>query len=93
MSRLRRFLSSMVGRLFVILLLGMSVAAIGATLLAGTKRQQEFERQNLTRIADRLQGYVNLLDGNPELRERLLAAGGPSVRVLQPGARQGRADT
>jgi len=92
MSRLRRFLSSMVGRLFVILLLGMSVAAIGATLLAGTKRQQEFERQNLTRIADRLQGYVNLLDGNPELRERLLAAGGPSVRVLQPGARQGRAD-
>ena len=93
MSRLRRFLSSMVGRLFVILLLGMSVAAIGATLLAGAKRQQEFERQNLTRIADRLQGYVNLLDGNPELRERLLAAGGPSVRVLLPGARQGRADS
>ena len=29
MKRLRHFLSSMVGRLFVILLLGMSVAAIG----------------------------------------------------------------
>jgi DNA-binding winged helix-turn-helix (wHTH) protein len=53
----------------------------------------EFERQNLNRIADRLQGYVNLLDGNPELRERLLAIGGPSVRALQPGARLGRADT
>ena len=93
MKRLRHFLSSMVGRLFVILLLGMAVAAIGATMLATSKRQQEFERQNLNRIADRLQGYVNLLDGNPELRERLLAIGGPSVRALQPGARLGRADT
>ena len=93
MKRLRRFLSSMVGRLFVTLLLGMGVAAIGATLLAGAKRQQEFERQNLTRIADRLQGYVTLLDSNPELRERLLAAGGPSVRLLRPGARQARQDS
>ena len=56
MMRLRRFFASMVGRLFVILLLGMSVAAIGATMLASAKRQQEFERQNLNRIADRLQG-------------------------------------
>lgn len=93
MNRLRRFFASMVGRLFVILLLGMSVAAIGATMLASTKRQQEFERQNLNRIADRLQGYVNLLDGNPELRERLLAAGGPSVRQLPEDARIGRPDT
>ena len=84
MKRLRHFLSSMVGRLFVILLLGMAVAAIGATMLATSKRQQEFERQNLNRIADRLQGYVNLLDGNPELRERLLAIGGPSVKPYQP---------
>ncbi|MET4614513.1 signal transduction histidine kinase [Stenotrophomonas sp. 2619] len=92
MNRLRRFFASMVGRLFVILLLGMSVAAIGATMLASSKRQQEFERQNLNRIADRLQGYVNLLDGNPELRERLLDSGGPSVRRLPPGARVGRPD-
>ena len=93
MSGLRRFLASMVGRLFVILMLGMSVAAIGATLLAGAKRQQEFERQNLTRIADRLQGFVNLLDDNPELRQRLLATGGPSVRQLPADARRGREDT
>lgn len=92
MNRLRRFFSSMVGRLFVILLLGMSVAAIGATMLASTKRQQEFERQNLNRIADRLQGFVNLLDGNPELRQRLLTGGGPSVRQLPEGARIGRPD-
>lgn len=92
MKRLRHFFSSMVGRLFVILLLGMSVAAIGATMLASTKRQQEFERQNLNRIADRLQGFVNLLDGNPELRQRLLTSGGPSVRQLPEGARIGRPD-
>ncbi len=82
MKRLRLFLSSMAGRLFVILLVGMMVAAIGATLLAESRRQQEFERQNLARIADRLQGFVNLLDGNPELRSRLLAVGGPSVREV-----------
>jgi len=93
MIRLRRFLSSMVGRLFVILLLGMGVAAVGATLLAGAKRQQEFERANLNRIADRLQGFVNLLDGNLELRARLLAAGGPAVRQLPATARLGREDT
>lgn len=93
MTRLRRFFASMVGRLFVILLLGMSVAAIGATLLASAKRQQEFERQNLNRIADRLQGFVNLLDGDPELRSRLLVVGGPAVRSLPEGARLGREDS
>ena len=83
MTRLRRFLSSMAGRLFVILLLGMMAAAVGATLLAENRRLQEFERQKLARIADRLQGFVNLLDGNPELRARLLAVGGPSVREVR----------
>ena len=58
--KLRSFVFGMVGRLFLILLLGMSVAAIGATMLASAKRQQEFERQNLNRIADRLQGFVNM---------------------------------
>lgn len=92
MKRLRRFLSSMAGRLFVILLLGMMVAAVGATLLAESRRQQEFERQNLARIADRLQGFVNLIDGNPELRTRLLAVGGPSVREVKGEFRVGDND-
>ena len=92
MKRLRLFLSSMAGRLFVILLVGMMVAAIGATLLAESRRQQEFERQNLARIADRLQGFVNLLDGNPELRSRLLAVGGPSVREVKGDFRTGEQD-
>jgi signal transduction histidine kinase len=75
MTRLRTFLASMAGRLFVILLLGMGVAAIVATLLANTRRQQEFERQQVVRSADRLQGFVQLLDANVELRDRLLGAG------------------
>lgn len=93
MIRLRLFLASMAGRLFVILLLGMSVAAVGATLAANAKRQQEFERQILVRSADRLQGYVNLLDDNPELRERLLQVGGPNVRLAPAQPRVGEADT
>ena len=92
MTRLRRFLSSMAGRLFVILLLGMMAAAVGATLLAENRRLQEFERQKLARIADRLQGFVNLLDGNPELRARLLAVGGPSVREVRGEFRIGDED-
>ncbi len=80
MTRLRHFLSSMTGRLFVILLAGMMAAAIVATLLAEARRRQEFEQQNLMRMADRLQGFVNLLEGNPELRTRLLEAGGATVR-------------
>ncbi len=92
MSRLRRFLASMAGRLFVILLVGMMAAAIGATLLADMHRRQEFEHQNLVRIADRLQGFVNLLDGNPELRPRLLAVGGASVREASGEFRIGKED-
>ena len=92
MSRLRRFLSSMTGRVFVILLVGMMVAAVGATLLAESRRQQEFERQNLARSADRLQGFINLLDDNPELRSRLLAVGGRNVREVKEPFRTGEPD-
>lgn len=74
MRRLRQFFGSMAGRLFVILLLGMGGSAIVVAALANASRQQEFERQQLVRAADRLQGFVQLLDSNPEIRERLLAA-------------------
>lgn len=92
MNRLRGFLSSMAGRLFVILFVGMTVAAVCATVLANAKRKQEFERQNLARIADRLQGFVNLLDDSVELRARLLAVGGPSLRQATGEFRVGDED-
>jgi len=65
------------------LLIGMMVAAIGATALAERRHLQEFERHNLIRSADRLQGFVNLLDNNVELRARLLEVGGASVRPMR----------
>jgi signal transduction histidine kinase len=78
---LRRYLASMAGRLFLILLAGMLAAAVVATLLANAKRRQDFDRQNIARAADRLQDFVQLLDGaNAELRGRLLGLGGPGVR-------------
>jgi|GEM_PF-67339 len=82
LQRLRRFLSSMAGRLFIVLLSGMMVAAICATALAERRHVREFERHNLARSADRLQGFVNLLDENVELRARLLEIGAISVRRI-----------
>lgn len=93
MKRLRSYLSSMAGRLFLILLAGMLAAAVVATLLADAKRRQEFEHQNMARTADRLQGYVGLLDGaNPELRAKLLDLGGPGVRPAPADAASRGAD-
>lgn len=92
MRRLRSFLGSMTGRLFVILLLGMSVAALAATALSTARRQQEFDRQHLLRTADRLHGVVQMLDANPELRERLLGAG-TGVRQAPAQVRLLGADT
>ncbi|MFT4246451.1 MAG: ATP-binding protein [Pseudomonas sp.] len=90
---LRRYLASMAGRLFLILLAGMLAAAVVATLLANAKRRQEFERQNMARAADRLQGFVQLLDGgNAELRARLLDLGGPGVRLASKDTRGLRDD-
>lgn len=82
MKRLRGFFGSLAGRLFLILVLGMSAAAIVATLIANAKRRQDFDRQLAERTAERLQGYVDLLDSSEgELRASLLSVGGPGIRV------------
>ena len=87
---LRRYLASMAGRLFVILLGGMLAAAVVATLLANAKRRQDFDRQNLARAADRMQGFVQLLDAShAEIRARLLDLGGPGM-WLAPADVRGR---
>jgi len=67
----------------MVLLVGMMVAAICATALAERRHLQEFERHNLMRSADRLQGFVNLLDSDNALRARLLEVGGASVRPIR----------
>jgi len=93
MNRLRRFFATMVGRLFLILLVGMTSAAMIATVLAEAKRHEEFRHQDLVRAADRLLGYVKLLDSsNPGLRAKLLDLGGPGVRRAPPDATGRHAD-
>ncbi|WP_197488074.1 ATP-binding protein [Bordetella ansorpii] len=83
---MRRFFSTMAGRLFLILLLGMSAAAMLATVLAEGRRAREIEHHDLLRTADRLNGYVGMLDDSQgELRERLLELGGPGIQSVPPG--------
>ncbi|VGO07678.1 Sensor histidine kinase [plant metagenome] len=85
MNRARRYFATMAGRLFLVLLLGMSAAAMLATVLAEAKRRQDAEHQEMLRSADRLIGYVNLLEESPaELRARLVELGGPGIRPAAP---------
>ena len=91
MKRLRHFLSSMVGRLFVILL-GMAVAAIGATMLATSKRQQEFERQNPNASPTACRATSTRWTAIRSCASACWRSAG-RARALQPGARLGRADT
>ncbi|VFR47330.1 sensor histidine kinase [plant metagenome] len=82
---MRRYFATMAGRLFLVLLLGMSAAAMLATVLAEAKRRQDAEHQEMLRSADRLIGYVNLLEESPaELRTRLVELGGPGIRPAAP---------
>lgn len=76
----------MAGRLFLVLVIGMSAAAMLATILAESKRQQDADRQHVLRSADRLTSYVDLLDNSPpELRERLIHLGVPGIQRADPG--------
>ncbi|OZI41955.1 ATP-binding protein [Bordetella genomosp. 4] len=94
MKRLRRFFGTMAGRLFLILLLGMSAAALLATVLAEARRQQDEAHQNMVRAADRLHGYVNMLDNSPaELRQRLIELGGPGIHRAPSDVRAEESDT
>jgi signal transduction histidine kinase len=89
MSYIRAFFSSMTGRLFVLLVVGMAVAALIASVLSNINNSRDFERQVDERTADRLQGFVAFIDAAPpELRARMLRDGGPGV-VNQPLATAG----
>jgi signal transduction histidine kinase len=80
MSYLRALLSSMTGRLFMLLVLGMAMAALIASVISNINSSADFERQVDERTADRLQAYVSFIDAAPpELRARMLRDGGPGV--------------
>lgn len=74
MTTLRAFFSSMTGRIFATLVVGMTLAALAAALVARSISDREFERQVMERTVDRLEGQVLLLDALPaNVREQLLS--------------------
>jgi signal transduction histidine kinase len=92
MSYLRAFFASMVGRLFILLALGMAASALIASAITNLYSNREFERQLDERTADLLQAYAEFLDAAPpEVRARMLRDGGPGIHH-QPDAVGGPAD-
>ncbi len=92
MSYLRAFFASMVGRLFVLLALGMAASALIATAITNLYSNREFERQIDERTADLLAAYAEFLDAAPpDVRKRMLRDGGPGIHH-QPDAVGGPAD-
>lgn len=71
--KVRAFLTSMAGRIFLVLLVGVAISATLATGLADARRRAELERAHLEMAADRIHDFVAALgDGRPAI----LAPGG-----------------
>lgn len=82
MTGLRRFLGSMAGRVFIILLLGIVTSASLALALADAKRRADIDRINLERVVDRTKDFVALLNRTPPTeRARLPADSAAGVRL------------
>jgi signal transduction histidine kinase len=94
MSGVRAFFASMTGRIFVILTVGMALAALIAGALTIVTGDRDFERQLLERAADRVEGPIAFLDVIPaEVRKNLLAGGGAGIRLQPPEVKGVREDT
>lgn len=84
MTSARDFFASMTGRVFLILSAGMVAAAVIAASITIVTSDNEFERQQLERAADRIESSVAFLDAVAEpARSTLIAAGVTGVR-FQP---------
>jgi signal transduction histidine kinase len=93
MIRLRSFLGSMTGRLFLILALGVGAAAFIAVAITDASNRRAFEQQLIERAVDRLQGYVAFVDASPaSIRDVILSAGGPGFRVQPEDTRGAKPD-
>jgi len=94
MIRIRSFLGSMTGRLFLILALGVGAAAFIAIAVTDASNRRAFERQLTERAVDRLQGYLAFVDASPaNLRELLFSAGGPGFHLQPADAKGTKPDT
>jgi signal transduction histidine kinase len=79
---LRRYLDSMGGRLFVVLLIGVTASACLALGLANARRRADLQQLNLQWMASRVQDFVYLVNAAPPpLRARVIAGGVAGLRV------------
>ena len=85
--------STMAGRIFLILLIGILLSASIALALADGKRRADLERVRLERVADRTQFFVSLLDrADQSERDLLLAGGDPTARGVSSDYLSGAKD-
>jgi signal transduction histidine kinase len=79
---LRRYLDSMGGRLFLVLLIGVTTSASLALGLANASRRADLEQLNLQWMASRVQDFVYLVNTAPApLRAKVIAGGVAGLRV------------
>ncbi len=84
MKTLRDFVGSMSGRIFVVLLLGVAIAATLALWLANAKRRQDFDQFNIERSVDRVQEFVGFIDeASTEQRQKHLTRGWHGLRPMK----------
>ncbi len=62
---MRGFLGSMAGRVFLVLLAGIVLAVAVTTLLAGLERKRAFAQMNESRVVERVDEIVSLLESVP----------------------------
>ncbi|MEZ5484939.1 MAG: ATP-binding protein [Lysobacteraceae bacterium] len=92
MSRLGDFLASMVGRIFVILLLGVALTAALATALANWQRQHENAGLNTRQAVGRVADFVSLVEqSSGPLRKNLLEIAGQGIQPRDGMAGSGTA--
>jgi signal transduction histidine kinase len=74
--RLQRYFGSMAGRLFLLLLVGVTASASLALGLADMRRHSDLDRINLLRVVDRTQDMALLISGpSKRLRAKMLSEG------------------
>lgn len=79
---LRRYLDSMGGRLFLVLLIGVIGSACLALGLANARRRADLEQLNLQWTASRVEDFVYLVNTAPTpLRAKMIADGAAGLRV------------
>lgn len=83
LTELRRFLGSMAGRIFLVLIVGVAAAAVIASVLAGFERRAEVSAERADRVVDRI--VASLAGPPPPGTRRLdrLPAGEPVAAIAQ----------